>query len=244
MWRGIADAYRRLMASHWGYNVFGRILPSVLFLWAFAVGLERLPDVAGALASPTPGALLGLANELLFRFVGLCQVFLFAVRKRVIGRMASPLGAAVALAASLFGNVGIFFNAFGWRPPPPSDGPLLAGLALGLGTVGTVLIALAFPWLGRHIGVFPEARGLVTGGPYRYLRHPIYTGYLLGAMGGTLLTVSVQSVLVYVAYYLLVAWRASFEERALEAVFGPAYRQYRRRAVGVAPDWLGRGRPR
>jgi protein-S-isoprenylcysteine O-methyltransferase Ste14 len=68
---------------------------------------------------------------------------------------------------------------------------------------------------------------LEVGGPYRWLRHPIYFGWVLlvfGAptmTGGRLLFAGISTL------YLIVA--IPFEERGLQAEFGQAYRDYQRR---------------
>lgn len=103
-----------------------------------------------------------------------------------------------------------------------------------------ILLALSFVSLGRHMGIFPEVRGLVTHGPYRYLRHPIYVAYLLGGLGGLLTTFSAEALLIFLTYYALVAFRAALEERALEEVFGERYRRYRAATWGLGPPSLGR----
>jgi protein-S-isoprenylcysteine O-methyltransferase Ste14 len=67
---------------------------------------------------------------------------------------------------------------------------------------------------------------LTISGPYRWLRHPIYLGWVMLVFGmptmtmGRLLFASISSL------YLIVA--IPFEERSLTAEFGPAYRDYQR----------------
>lgn len=239
--RRVRDLYLRIMASSWGFRVFGRAVPSAFFLVGFLGGLDHLPDVTTVLREPTLGRVLALLDELLARFLGLCLVVLFAIRKPVIGRPASLLGAVVALAASFYGAFVIFFNTLGIRRPAPSDDPLVTAIGLGLNIAAATLLAISYVNLGRHIGIFPEVRGLVTSGPYRYLRHPIYVAYLLGAAASAVSTLSIQSALIFVAFYGMVAWRASLEERALEEVFGEQYRRYKESSLGLVPRQRLRG---
>ncbi len=79
----------------------------------------------------------------------------------------------------------------------------------------------------------------MTDGPYRHVRHPLYTALFLGYLGTVL---SLQSWAltawfpVFVASYLLFA---AEEENVLERGFGEAYRAYRRR-TGMFLPGLGR----
>ena len=81
--------------------------------------------------------------------------------------------------------------------------------------------------LGRAFGLLPAARGIVTGGPYRVVRHPIYLGYLVGHLGFLLSNFSVQNVLVLSALYVAQTVRMLREEAVLGG--SPEYRDYTRR---------------
>jgi protein-S-isoprenylcysteine O-methyltransferase Ste14 len=48
-----------------------------------------------------------------------------------------------------------------------------------LALVGAVASIAVCAWLGRSFSVFPQARALVTGGPYRWARHPLYVAELV-----------------------------------------------------------------
>lgn len=84
---------------------------------------------------------------------------------------------------------------------------------------------------------------LVTGGPYAYVRHPIYLGLFLAAIGGLLLF-RVWTFAFVILTFLGLPARARHEEQALAAEFGPAWEAYRRRVPGAVPRWLRRGQNR
>ena len=67
----------------------------------------------------------------------------------------------------------------------------------------------------------------MTTGPYRWIRHPIYSAYLLNYAGGGLLSGNLVLTFVPVVMYaILVAIRMGQEEEVLLDMFGQEYRQY------------------
>ena len=92
---------------------------------------------------------------------------------------------------------------------------------------GTLIGACAAWTLGRAYDRVVTPESLVTTGPYRFVRHPIYTGYLLLFAGGL---ASLGSPLA-IAVLLLSAWRfykprMASEDKILEEQFGDAWRNY------------------
>lgn len=98
---------------------------------------------------------------------------------------------------------------------------------------------ITFLKLARRIPVSePGGRTepLVVAGPYRLVRHPLYSGVDGLTFGIALLVVHPWALLGAIAlalWFLLVL--APFEERELVALFGPAYREYMRRTRRFLP---------
>lgn len=82
--------------------------------------------------------------------------------------------------------------------------------------------------LGRSFGLLPAQRGLVTRGPYRVVRHPIYLGYLVGHIGFLLANASWQNFAVLVLLYAAQVLRMQREEAVL-ARTSEEYRGYQQR---------------
>jgi protein-S-isoprenylcysteine O-methyltransferase Ste14 len=105
-----------------------------------------------------------------------------------------------------------------------------------LGAIGAVVfasgIALAI-WarvqLGRNWGMPMTQKAepeLVTSGPYRFVRHPIYSG-LLAALLGTVLVTNLIGLIVVAVMSGYFCYSASVEEKNLIAMFPTAYPAYR-----------------
>ncbi|AOJ25238.1 isoprenylcysteine carboxylmethyltransferase family protein [Burkholderia seminalis] len=69
--------------------------------------------------------------------------------------------------------------------------------------------------LGRSFGLLPANRGVVSTGAYRFMRHPIYAGYLLSEIGFLLANFSTRNVVTIGVWMLLQIGRISMEERVL-----------------------------
>jgi protein-S-isoprenylcysteine O-methyltransferase Ste14 len=103
-----------------------------------------------------------------------------------------------------------------------------AGIAIGI--VGWVLFVAGVVGLGSSLTPFPrpsERSTLLTGGPYRLVRHPIYGGSMLVALGWSL--ISSPLALFGTAFLsILFELKSRHEESILVERF-PEYEGYRRR---------------
>ena len=91
-----------------------------------------------------------------------------------------------------------------------------------LGGLGVQIVAKL--WLGTRFGLVAARRGLATGGPYRWVRHPIYAGYLLTHLSIASMNATPVNLAVYAAAWTLQIPRLLAEERLLAA--DPAYLAY------------------
>jgi protein-S-isoprenylcysteine O-methyltransferase Ste14 len=117
-----------------------------------------------------------------------------------------------------------------------------AGLILAIiGVVVTALGGLAMLWggrtLGRSLTPFPSPRGThLERGPYRFVRHPMYGGGIVLAVGVALTSspVALAPALALVPYFLV---KARYEERLLAAA-DPSYGEYLGRVRRRFLPWL------
>jgi protein-S-isoprenylcysteine O-methyltransferase Ste14 len=99
-----------------------------------------------------------------------------------------------------------------------------AGFALQL--VGTGFQLYGKVVLGRSFGIVAANRGVVSSGPYRLVRHPIYLGYLVTHAGFLFSNPSVRNLAIYAAAYFFQFARIHAEERILAQ--DVEYREYLR----------------
>ena len=113
-----------------------------------------------------------------------------------------------------------------------------AGAVLFAG--GIALAIWARLHLGRDWGMPMTQRAepeLVTSGPYRFVRHPIYSGFL-AAMLGTALVNSLLGLIVVAVMAAYFYYSGTVEERNLTATFPTAYPEYKSRTKMLIPFLL------
>jgi protein-S-isoprenylcysteine O-methyltransferase Ste14 len=99
----------------------------------------------------------------------------------------------------------------------PEAGLVLVTLAAGFSLVS--LLAL-----GRLFGVRPALRGLVTSGPYRFVRHPMYLSYVLADIGVNLQEWNFVTLLLVLVGWASLVYRTYAEERVIsQHAEWPAY---------------------
>jgi protein-S-isoprenylcysteine O-methyltransferase Ste14 len=150
-----------------------------------------------------------------------------SIRRPVRGERASLR----CMALAVLGTFGM--TALASQPVTTSEWCLLA-VGDSLLVVGLVGAIYATASLGRCFGLAPEARGVVTSGPYRLVRHPLYVFELLAALGALLPVFGPATLGAFLLFGVVQSARARLEERALAAAF-PAYTEYRRRTPAVLP---------
>jgi len=126
-----------------------------------------------------------------------------------------------------------------------ADAPWIAWSGIVLTWIG---VAVAI-WARYCLGVFWSARvtlkeghQLIRTGPYAFIRHPIYTGMLLGCVGAALVVGEWRGVLAVVLLLAAHSRKALREERFLTQEFGEMYATYRRSTGFLFPRLRGRSR--
>jgi len=93
-----------------------------------------------------------------------------------------------------------------------------------LQVAGSLLQIGALIALNRSLGLLPAHRGIKSDGPYRFVRHPLYTAYLLTFAGYLISNLSAQNAIVVFAGTAFLVMRIRYEERLLHQY--PLYASY------------------
>jgi protein-S-isoprenylcysteine O-methyltransferase Ste14 len=150
-------------------------------------------------------------------------------------------GAPRAPVVANFAAFGLFFPSlliFSGSSAASMALPLaLSGCLLAI--AGAALVLRSRAELGPAWSFVPKAdqgTGLVTTGPYRLVRHPIYLGLVLLTLGQALAFSSwLACLIVLVGIVPTFAWRARAEETLLSRTFGERYALYRRQTKMIIP---------
>jgi protein-S-isoprenylcysteine O-methyltransferase Ste14 len=129
---------------------------------------------------------------------------------------------------------------FAYFFPIPVDLPMpvrLAGLAIAIASAAFAAWAM---WsLGKSYGIrmdLFEGHRLVTGGPYRFTRHPMYLGIVSFHVGATLAMESLALLVITVAYVIpFTAMRIRAEDSVLAQGFGKDFRSFAGRVPALVP---------
>jgi protein-S-isoprenylcysteine O-methyltransferase Ste14 len=121
------------------------------------------------------------------------------------------------------------FSTFGPPLVRPISVSVLSSesLAIIVSAIGLIIVVLGKLSLGRSFGLTPANRGIVSTGFYRYLRHPIYLGYVLTHMGFAIAYPADWNLVILIAADTALMMRAVYEEKTL--ALDPAYREYMER---------------
>ena len=228
---GVAEAGRRRSGAYWRDLILGRLVPSLFFSLFLARELVLL--WAGVQGVHRPVDLLFVVQQVLALAYFALLVVLYAVRLPQRGTD-HRLGVIFIAFSGTFAAIGASFLPGGSR----RDGLVL--VADILATAGLAYSVWGLAYLRRSFSIIPEARRLVTGGPYRGSRHPVYLGEVATAIGVNLATAGWLSGLAIAYFIACELMRIRWEERILARTFPTEYPEYARRVPRYLPHPLRR----
>jgi protein-S-isoprenylcysteine O-methyltransferase Ste14 len=176
--------------------------------------------------------LLVFAGPMLLGVTGRCGAPKTRACRSGSGR--APLMANLAAVGVYLPSLLVFSSS-----PAGSTALLLASSGSLLAVAGVGLVFRSRAELGPAWSFVPKAdqgTGFVTTGPYRLVRHPIYLGFALLAMGQALAFGSWPALMIVLFGIVpTFAWRARAEETLLRRTFGERYAVYQQRSKMLIP---------
>jgi len=139
--------------------------------------------------------------------------------------------------------VGIFLAHWLARATPRADVMWHPTLLFAIGIV-LMVIGVAFRWyavavLGKYFSTrlaIQPGQTVIQAGPYRWIRHPSYTGALITMLGlGLVFTNWLSLISMLVAGFIGYSYRVMVEEQILIAALGDPYREYMKRTKRFIP---------
>ena len=221
----VPDPDTRLLAFR-DTKLFDGLAGLPLLVWFGFSALSLRPNLVRdgeAILAGEGGLLVGLRFfSLLFSILFcLLTVWLLLVRDKPVRRIGGALPRICAVAGTFLG-VSILR-----LPVAELDLPLQA-LAFFLTGLGSALSFYVLSKLGKSFSIIPEARRLVTAGPYALARHPLYAAEIVTVLGLILQYRQPWAAALGVATIALQVTRTLFEEQVLGEAF-PEYADYRTR---------------
>ena len=204
-------------------------------------GQVALPTLRAGLEMVTLTIVLRVVS--LLAFAGLTLLTVSWSRGQAKTQARQDRGDRAPLVAN-FTAFGLLFLSLLIFPSSPAGFTALL-LALSgslLALAGVALVVRCHAELGAAWSFAPKAdqsTGLVTTGPYRLVRHPIYLGLALLVMGEAIAFGSWPALFIALSGIVpTLAWRASAEEKLLGRIFGERYEVYRQRTKMIIPYLL------
>ena len=211
------------------YDVFMRV---PLLLWSMFCATLQMATLARYVREADPAlpfAAYAVTIAMRVSTIG----FLLLLAASVVLR-ARPTGKARGLEPRISAFVGAFLVyaiPFFPRRELSVTAELVATVLVLVGTAAGIVTLMR---LGRSFSMMAEARRLVTSGPYRFVRHPLYLAEELAIIGLSMQFFSAATAFVLVVQIAFQLRRMQNEEAVLEETF-PEYAAYRRRTARLLP---------
>ena len=226
----LAYSLNRSPAYEW---LLRRAVTAWFLFLAYAMGSSLVERTAQLDFGPNGTPALHDIADLLSR---VCMLLFFCLAAWLTLIRSQPLAKASGLRPRIAALVGVTLLFTIDLLCPRLDNPptWLLFLSAGMILFGNVLALLVLNRLGKSFSVMAEARKLVTEGPYRIVRHPLYLTEGIAIIGLFLPYLSVQAAILFLVLVAVQVLRMHYEEQVLRATF-PEYAEYARHTQRIIP---------
>ncbi len=204
------------------------VSPLIVFYVFAAAGIliQTAPQVAALGRHFEWAVALDALSQILGMSFLLFQVVLFIIRRPPSARAE---GLAPNAAAIVGANIAALFLLL-----PRAHNPVLSLASAALLSVGTLGAIVTAWWLRGAFAILPQARTLVTTGPYSLVRHPLYLSEIVATIGLSLQFAQPLATLTLLFVVGLQFFRMHYEEAVLLKAF-PEYAAYRAGKARLIP---------
>jgi protein-S-isoprenylcysteine O-methyltransferase Ste14 len=214
------------------------ILSVIFFYLAWTEFVKADAIHAGLVPHETSSVFVDVAHHyILFVLAALTGVFLLVARRASVAPerlrfVLVPL--ATTFFTLLYYTVPHFTPAMRASLAPPQWRSVLTTAGLACVIIGPFISLWAITHLGRSFGVFVAVRTVVLTGPYRWVRHPMYLGWIVVCLGVALANFSIAYFLLTSGHVALLVYRARLEEKNLIEC-DAAYREHAQTSGFIFP---------
>src|SRR5487761_870029 len=223
----VADEVQTGAGAYWRELVFSRLVPALFFSIFLARQLLFLWD--GLHSVHQPSDYLFVLQQLLALAYFTMLVILYSTRLPKRGTDHRAAGVFIAFTGTFSAIAAPFLPGGGHR-----EGLVL--VADILATFGLAYSVWGLAYLRRSFSIIPEARRLVTGGPYALSRHPVYLGEVIAAVGINLATAGWLGALAIAYFIACELLRIRWEEGVLARAFPSDSPPYALRVARYFPN--------
>jgi protein-S-isoprenylcysteine O-methyltransferase Ste14 len=216
----------------WADLVFGRTLPALFFGLFIVYELLVTTVAATRLSQPGSGVddYLAFVNRALRLAFFTMLVVLYVVRLPSRKADRRPFVVLVSMA----GTFSVLLTSY---LPSVPHGPAFLLASDVLVTVGMAWAVYGLAYLRRSFSILPEARRLVTGGPFALSRNPLYLGEGVASIGVVLPGFGVWHLVLLAVFAGSQLLRIRWEQRVLLDAFGAEYQRYLKKVPMLIPFW-------
>ncbi len=206
----------------------GRLIMAPIFAFFLTTSIHLFYLQINDLFPADPNKVFKISHTALMVCFNALIIILYLLRTRAKSTSKSLAANAVAI-------LGTFLSLLlGYLSRP--DAINLIGIFAGdlIIIFGMAFSVYSLSHLGKNFSIIPQARNLIQSGPYKFIRHPLYSGELLCSLGAVLASFSIERMTLFLCMVGCQVYRAFQEEKILAGAFSE-YPKYQSQTARFLP---------